>query len=68
MKNVSVAQKRRGLRIHAIAFVPSMLLLSIINLWTGEPYWIVWVLLAWGTGLLAHWLAVRYHAARTVVI
>ena len=32
-----------------------MALLMVINLWTGAPYWILWVLLGWGIGLLAHW-------------
>jgi uncharacterized membrane protein len=68
VEDVSVAQKRRGLRIHALAFVPSMLVLAITNLLTGEPYWIVWVLLAWGIGLLSHWLAVRHHSAGDVAL
>jgi hypothetical protein len=61
MKNATPAQMKIGLRIHAIAFVSSMALISVINLLTGAPYWIVWVLLGWGAGLLSHWLAVRSH-------
>ena len=66
MKTLSPEKKTLGLRIHAIVFSLSMLLLLIINLLTGKPYWTVWVLLDWGIGLLAHWLAVRNHAARNV--
>jgi 2TM domain len=57
-------QKRIGLRIHAIVFASSMVLMLIINLLTGAPYWVVWVLLAWGVGILSHWLAVRSHLVR----
>ncbi|MBP2558102.1 putative membrane protein [Neorhizobium galegae] len=59
MKNASPAERQLGLRIHAIAFVPSIIVLVVINLLTGAPYWVLWVLLGWGTGLLAHWLSVR---------
>lgn len=55
MKNASMAEKKIGFRIHAIVFALSMVLLSIINTWIGPPYWILWVLLGWGVGLLAHW-------------
>ena len=66
MKNATPAQKRIGLRIHAIVFASSMVVMLIINLLTGAPYWVVWVLLAWGVGILSHWLAVRSHLARNV--
>lgn len=61
MKTATPAQLKTGLRIHAIAFSASMALMFVINLWTGPPYWVAWVLLAWGVGLLSHWLAVRRH-------
>ena len=55
MKHLSLSQRKLGFNIHALAFVPTMALLLVINLWTGSPYWILWVLLGWGIGLLAHW-------------
>jgi 2TM domain len=55
MKTLSEAQNRLGFHIHAFAAVATMLLLVGINLWTGKPYWVLWVLLGWGTGLLSHW-------------
>jgi len=55
MNQVSRSQRIRGFNIHAFAFVATMALLLAINLSKGEPYWIVWVLLGWGIGLLAHW-------------
>ncbi|WP_291173737.1 2TM domain-containing protein [Hyphomicrobium sp.] len=50
-----MADKKLGFRIHAIVFVLSMVLLFIVNMWIGPPYWALWVLLGWGVGLLAHW-------------
>ena len=55
MKHLSPSQQKLGFNIHALAFVPTMALLLVINLWTGSPYWVQWVLLGWGIGLLAHW-------------
>jgi hypothetical protein len=55
MKQLTQSERRLGFRIHAIAAIGGMALLLIINLWTGSPYWIVWVLPAWGIGLLSHW-------------
>ena len=66
MKTATPAQMRIGLRIHAIVFASSMVLMLIVNLLTGAPYWVVWVLIAWGVGMLSHSLAVRSHLARSV--
>ena len=66
MKRVSLSQKKLGFNIHAFVFVPSMALLLVINLWKGSPYWILWVLLGWGIGLLAHWWFVLGHGASKV--
>lgn len=59
MKYATPAERQLGLRIHAIVFVPSIIVLVVINLLTGAPYWVLWVLLGWGIGLLSHWLSVR---------
>jgi len=64
MKQGTLAEKKLGFRIHAITFVPTIALLLIINLWTGSPYWVLWVLLAWGIGLLSHWFFVLGPGAR----
>ena len=63
MKNASIPEMKLGLRIHATAFALTMALLLIINLWTGAPYWFLWVVPGWGIGLLAHWWAVGRHVA-----
>ncbi len=64
MKSQSQAQKRLGFQIHAVAFVITMLLLVAINLWTGEPYWVLWVLPGWSIGILSHWWFVLGPGAR----
>ena len=58
MKNATPAQQKLGFNIHAFVFVVTMVLLAAINLWKGAPYWVLWVLLGWGIGLLAHWFFV----------
>ncbi len=55
VKNLSASEQKLGFRIHAIVFVLSLALLVAINLWIGPPYWVLWVLLGWGMGLLSHW-------------
>ena len=55
MKDATPSAKKLGLRIHALVFALVMVLLAVINWWTGEPYWVLWVVLGWGIGLLAHW-------------
>ena len=64
MKQVTYAQKKLGFRIHATVFIPSMLLLAVINLLTGAPYWVLWILAGWSVGLLSHWFFVLGPGAR----
>jgi hypothetical protein len=66
MKNASISEMKVGLRIHALVFVPCMLLLLVVNMWTGAPYWVQWVLLGWGSGLAIHaWAVSRRIASKT---
>ena len=58
MKEVSATQKKLGFNIHALAVLVALPVLLVVNLWTGTPYWIVWVLLGAGIGLLSHWFFV----------
>lgn len=62
MTNTEKCDGRLGLRIHAIVFVATMALLFAINLFTGAPFWALWVFLAWGIGLAAH--AISFAATR----
>jgi hypothetical protein len=59
MKHATPAQRLLGLRIHTTVFVPVVLGLIALNLWLGPPYWVAWVLLGRGVGLVAHWLSLR---------
>ncbi|MBO9589753.1 2TM domain-containing protein [Devosia sp.] len=62
MTNLGKCDGRLGLQIHAIVFVATMALLFAINLFTGAPFWALWVFLAWGIGLAAH--AISHAATR----
>lgn len=64
MKHASREQRQLGFRIHAIAFVAIMVVLLIVNLWIGSPYWVHWVLLGWGIGIISHWVSLLWQDAR----
>lgn len=64
MKHLSPERQALGFRIHAIAFVAVMLLLVVINLVLGSPYWVLWVLPGWSIGILSHWWFVLGPGAR----
>jgi hypothetical protein len=64
MKHLSLSQQKLGFNIHAISFVVTMILLVVINVFTGPPYWVLWVLPGWGIGLLSHWFFVLGPGAR----
>jgi hypothetical protein len=55
MHTLTLAQQKLGFNIHAFVFVVTMVLLAAINIWMGRPWWVLWVLLGWGIGLLSHW-------------
>jgi hypothetical protein len=40
--------------IHLFVFAMVLAGLAIVNLATGGPWWVLWVLLGWGIGVLAH--------------
>lgn len=56
----------KGFYIHLLMFVAVVLLLAIVNAATGGPWWVLWVLLGWGIGVLAHWLFVFAGSSRFV--
>jgi hypothetical protein len=64
MQQGTLAEKKRGFRIHAMVFAPIIAVLLIINLLTGSPYWVQWVVLSWGIGLFCHWFFVLGPGAR----
>jgi len=48
----------KGFYIHAAIFALVLLGLIGLNLFLGQPYWVVWVFLGWGLGLLGHAIGV----------
>jgi hypothetical protein len=48
----------KGFYIHFFAFVVVLVVLGVINVAVGPPWWVLWVLLGWGVGVLAHGLGV----------
>lgn len=53
----------RLFRRHAAAFAGVNALLTLVNLYTGRPWWALWPLLAWGLPFAIHYL--MYKASRT---
>lgn len=68
----SLARARRQVRaikgfyIHLAAFTAVMLVLLALDLGIGRGWWVHWVLLGWGVGIVAHALAVYGRAPRFV--
>ena len=44
----------KGFYIHAAVFAVVVLGLLGLNLSLGRPYWVIWVFLGWGLGLVGH--------------
>jgi len=67
-----LAQARRrlaalkGFYVHLIVFALVLLGLFIVNSASGGPWWVVWVFVGWGLGVLAHGLAVSGRGSRTI--
>lgn len=58
MKDATPEQKQLGFRIHALAFVPGVLAMLIVNYFTGAPPWSLWASAGWVVGLFCHWFFV----------
>jgi fatty acid desaturase len=56
----------KGFYIHLAVFVLVMAGLAVINVLRGPPWWVLWVLLGWGIGVVAHGLAVSSRTSRAV--
>jgi len=48
----------KGFYIHLLVFVMVMTMLLVVNLATPGVWWVQWVFLGWGIGVLAHALVV----------
>ena len=44
----------KGFYIHLLVFVMVMTMLLVVNLATPGVWWVQWVFLGWGIGVLAH--------------
>lgn len=67
MYNQTEAQKRLGFRIHALAYVVTMIALFTVNFFIGRPYWALWVLPGWSIGLFCHWYFVLGRGVRSTL-
>jgi hypothetical protein len=56
----------KGFYLHLFIFAVVLAALTIINAAVGGPWWVLWVLLGWGIGLLAHGLAVLSQGSRVI--
>ena len=56
----------KGFYVHLLVFVMVLAALTIINIATGGPWWVLWVLLGWGIGVLAHAATVFGGSSRAV--
>jgi fatty acid desaturase len=56
----------KGFYIHLFVFVLVLAALTIINAAAGGPWWVLWVLLGWGIGMLAHGLTVFGQSSRVI--
>jgi hypothetical protein len=56
----------KGFYIHLSVFVLVMAGLAVVNALTGRVWWVLWVLLGWGIGVLAHGLAVSARTSRAI--
>jgi hypothetical protein len=56
----------KGFYIHLSVFALVLLGLLAVNSATGGPWWVVWVFLGWGLGVLAHGLAVIGRGSRAI--
>lgn len=56
---MTASSAARGLQIHAIIYVAVVALNIVINVMTGPPWWVQWVIVPWGIGLAAHWFFTR---------
>ncbi len=64
MQDSTPAEKLRGLQIHALSFVIGLPVMGVVNYFTGPPYWVLWVLLGWGIGLVSHWFFIAGPGAK----
>lgn len=70
-RSVIAAQQRlaelEGFYIHLICYGLVLAALTALNAYIGDEWWVQWVFLGWGFGVVAHALAVFASKPRFVV-
>jgi protein-S-isoprenylcysteine O-methyltransferase Ste14 len=56
----------KGFYVHLFVFVVVVAVLMLVDAATGERWWVHWVFLGWGIGVVAHALAVFGRTSRAV--
>ena len=56
----------KGFYIHLIVFMAVNLGLTLLNIASGDDWWVQWVWLGWGIGVLAHAIAVFGRGSKSV--
>ena len=56
----------KGFYTHLAIFVAVLVLLFVVDVATGEGWWVQWVLLGWGIGVLAHAFAIYGSAPKFI--
>jgi fatty acid desaturase len=56
----------KGFYVHLLVFAIVLAALFLINLATGGPWWVLWVLLGWGIGVIAHAATVFGQTSRAI--
>ena len=68
---VAAAQQRvaeiEAFYIHLLSYVLVVALLTAINVQSGDEWWVHWVVLGWGIGVVAHALALFATKPRFIV-
>ena len=70
-RRVVAAQQRvaeiEAFYIHLLSYILVVALLAVINIYTGDEWWVQWVVIGWGIGVVAHALALFATRPRFVV-
>jgi hypothetical protein len=56
----------KGFYVHLFVFALVLAALALVNAAVGGPWWVQWVLLGWGIGILAHGFTVFGQSSRAI--
>ena len=52
------ARKLRGFYVHIVQYCGVITVMAVINYFTSDYPWVLWIVFGWGTGLIVHGLKV----------